>query len=46
MAQMGCVVLIGVVVNNAIVLVDMVNRFGAEGLDRRMAIVEAATGRF
>ena len=35
MAQMGCVVRIGVDVNNAIVLVDMVNRFRAEGLDPR-----------
>lgn len=46
MAQMRCVVRIGVDVNNAIVLVDMVNRFRAEGLDPRTAIVEAATGRF
>ena len=40
------IVRIGVDVNNAIVLVDMVNRFRAEGLDPRTAIVEAATGRF
>ena len=46
MAQVGIVVLIGVVVNNAIVLVDRVNRLRAEGLDRGAAILEAGANRF
>ncbi len=46
MAQVGIVVLIGVVVNNAIVLVDRVNRLRAEGLDRGGAILEAGANRF
>ena len=46
MAQVGIIVLIGVVVNNAIVLVDMVNRVRAEGKDRMEAIMEAAATRF
>ena len=46
MAQVGIIVLIGVVVNNAIVLVDMVNRVRAEGKDRTEAITEAAANRF
>ncbi len=46
MAQVGIIVLIGVVVNNAIVLVDMVNRLRAEGKDRMEAILEAGTNRF
>ncbi len=46
MAQVGIIVLIGVVVNNAIVLVDMVNRLRAEGMDRGEAIREAGANRF
>ncbi len=46
MAQVGMIVLIGVVVNNAIVLVDRVNRLRAEGLDRGAAIREAGANRF
>jgi HAE1 family hydrophobic/amphiphilic exporter-1 len=46
MAQIGLIVLIGVVVNNAIVLVDMVNRHRAEGKDRTEAILEAGYNRF
>ncbi len=46
MAQVGMIVLIGVVVNNAIVLVDRVNRLRAEGLDRGAAILEAGANRF
>ncbi len=46
MAQVGMIVLIGVVVNNAIVLVDRVNRLRAEGLDRGEAILEAGVNRF
>ena len=46
MAQVGIIVLIGVVVNNAIVLVDVVNRLRTEGKDRTEAILEAGNNRF
>ena len=46
MATIGLIVLIGVVVNNAIVLVDMVNRLRADGMDRTEAIREAGHNRF
>ena len=46
MAGIGMVILIGVVVNNAIVLVDMINRLRGEGYDRRSAILEAGSLRF
>ena len=45
-AMVGMVVLIGVVVNNAIVLVDRVNRLRARGLHRTAAILEAGENRF
>ena len=38
----GTIVLSGVVVNNAIVLVDTINRKRADGLDKDTAIFEAA----
>ena len=38
----GTIVLAGVVVNNAIVLVDTINRKRADGLDKDTAILEAA----
>ncbi len=38
--------LIGVVVNNAIVLVDRINRLCADGLDRDEALLEASANRF
>lgn len=44
-AVLGLVVLAGVVVNNAIVLVDTVNQLRAEGLDRLAAIERAAALR-
>ena len=46
MANIGLIVLIGLVVNNAIVLVDMVNRLRASGLSRDNALLEAARNRF
>jgi len=46
MAWVGIIVLVGVVVNNAIVLVDMVNRLRADGLGRTEAIMEAGHNRF
>jgi HAE1 family hydrophobic/amphiphilic exporter-1 len=41
----GLLMLIGIVVTNAIVLVDRVNQLRAEGVQGRAAIVEGATGR-
>ena len=41
----GCIVLAGVVVNNAIVLVDTINRIRAEGVDRIEAIHQASVLR-
>jgi HAE1 family hydrophobic/amphiphilic exporter-1 len=46
MARMGIILLIGIVVNNAIVLVDMINRLRDEGMDREEAIMEAGHNRF
>ncbi len=46
MAGIGVVILVGVVVNNAIVLIDLVNRLRADGRDRFDALVEAARYRF
>jgi HAE1 family hydrophobic/amphiphilic exporter-1 len=44
MARIGIVILVGVVVNNAIVLIDMANRLRAEGRERIEALMEA--GRY
>jgi len=46
MAQIGTIVLIGVVVNNAIVLIDRVNRLRSFGQPRFDAILEAGQNRF
>jgi len=46
MAYIGMTILIGVVVNNAIVLIDLVNRLRKEGKSRTDAIIEAGTQRF
>jgi multidrug efflux pump subunit AcrB len=37
--------LAGIVVNNAIVLVDYINRLRRDGVERQAAIVQAATAR-
>jgi len=42
----GIVLLIGVVVNNGIVLIDYANRLRAEGLERSQALLTAAERRF
>ena len=42
----GLVMLVGIVVNNAIVLVDTINRQCQTGLDRHAAIIEASRIRF
>jgi HAE1 family hydrophobic/amphiphilic exporter-1 len=46
MARIGIVILVGVVVNNAIVLVDMANRLRAQGKTRYDALIEAGRNRF
>lgn len=46
MANVGAIVLIGVVVNNAIVLVDRVNRLRTQGQARFDALIEAGQNRF
>jgi len=45
MARIGTVILIGVVVNNAIVMVDRVNRLRARGVSRLEAILDAGRHR-
>lgn len=42
----GMVILIGVVVNNGIVLIDYINRLRAQGEERRRAVLDAADRRF
>lgn len=46
MGMIGIVVLIGVVVNNAIVLIDRINQMRHEGMDRAAACREAVVSRF
>lgn len=46
MSRIGFVILIGIVVNNAIVLVDLVNRLRKEGYQRFEALIEAGKNRF
>jgi len=45
MAWIGVLILIGVVVNNGIVLIDHINRFRSEGVSRNQAIVQAGMER-
>jgi len=44
-ALIGVIMLAGIVVNNAIVLVDLINQLRAEGKDRIEAIMEAGAAR-
>ncbi|EDM78211.1 AcrB family membrane transport protein [Plesiocystis pacifica SIR-1] len=46
LAGIGLLLLIGVVVNNAIVLVDFINGARAQGVERSEAIVQAGVQRF
>lgn len=46
MAGIGLIILIGIVVNNAIVLVDLINRLHKSGMPRHEAILEAGQRRF
>lgn len=41
----GLIMLAGIVVNNAIVLIDLINQLRAEGYEREEAIVEGGRGR-
>ena len=41
----GFVMLVGIIVNNGIVLVDYINQLRAEGMERRAAILEAGKTR-
>ncbi len=45
MAMLGLVILMGVVVNNAIVLIDHINRLRSQGLDREAAILQGGKDR-
>lgn len=45
-AVIGMVILIGVVVNNGIVLIELVNRLRSEGKSRTEALIEAGERRF
>jgi HAE1 family hydrophobic/amphiphilic exporter-1 len=45
MAMIGILILIGVVVNNGIVLIDYVNQLTARGMGRHEALVEAGAAR-
>ncbi|KAA3619600.1 MAG: AcrB/AcrD/AcrF family protein [Calditrichaeota bacterium] len=46
MSQIGFVILVGIVVNNAIVLIDLINRLRIEGYSRMDAIIEAGRLRY
>ncbi|WP_022925809.1 efflux RND transporter permease subunit [Serinicoccus marinus] len=45
-SMVGLLMLIGIVVTNAIVLIDLVNQYRARGLERTDAVVEGARHRF
>lgn len=45
MTMLGMIALLGIVVNNAILLIDEINRQRAEGLELNEAIVSSATSR-
>ncbi len=46
MAMIGSLILVGIVVNNGIVLIDHINNLRREGLDRRSAILRGCRDRF
>ena len=46
MSRIGFIILIGIVVNNSIVLIDLVNRLRKEGFARLDALMEAGFKRF
>jgi HAE1 family hydrophobic/amphiphilic exporter-1 len=46
MASIGTIILLGVVVNNGIVLIDLITRLRSQGMERLDAIIEAGKRRF
>ncbi len=46
MAQMGFMILVGVAVNNGIVIIDHINRLRMNGLNRRDAVLQGGIDRF
>lgn len=46
MAQIGSVILVGIVVNNGIVLIDHINNLRRRGFDRTAAVIEGCRERF
>ena len=46
MAGIGLVILVGVVVNNGIVLIDLINQYRGSGMNREQAILVAGMHRF
>ena len=46
MSLMGMVMLVGIVVNNAILILDLTGQLRRQGMDAKMAILEAAPRRF
>jgi HAE1 family hydrophobic/amphiphilic exporter-1 len=44
-AFIGAIMLVGIVVNNAILLVDLINQLRADGMEKTEAILEAGRGR-
>ncbi|MCK5076076.1 MAG: efflux RND transporter permease subunit, partial [Calditrichia bacterium] len=46
MASIGFIILIGIVVNNAIVLIDLTNKYRISGMNRTEAILNAGKHRF
>ncbi|MCP4157902.1 MAG: efflux RND transporter permease subunit [bacterium] len=46
LAGIGMVILVGVVVNNAIVLIDLINQYRKTGMNREQAILVAGVHRF
>ena len=44
-AMIGLVMLVGIIVNNGIVLVDYINQLRAQGLEKRRAIIEGGATR-
>lgn len=45
MVFLGLIILVGIVVNNAIVLIDYINTLRGRGMDKREAIIEAGRAR-
>ena len=46
MGFIGLIILVGIVINNAIVLIDLINRLRAQGYSRIEAIIEGGKHRF